>query len=349
MLLRVNGISSAFGAVVGLAITGGTMRGLLQGALSGLLIALFVHAASSAVAGLGVGRLPFGAAIAISAIATAAAISAGLAVASVPWLVTEGPSSWRTYVIPFVSAVAAAIAFTWWFALDRLLGGGVLSGLLTGRYHRPRREDRVFLFADLQRSTGIAERLGELRYHAFLNRVFVDAARPVEEYDGAIYQYVGDQMVVTWPLARGLADWNCIRCAGAINSALLDARDRYTSEFGAMPRFRFAIHCGPVVAGELGGSRREIVFSGDTLNTAARIEGVAKETGRELVVSEEILRSTPLPAGLAAESLGVHRLPGKERPLELFALRDSGDGTAVYDADTGVGNERPSHTPSQGW
>jgi adenylate cyclase len=198
---------------------------------------------------------------------------------------------------------------------------------LTGRRspgrpaHRPRREERIFLFGDLQRSTGIAERLGELRYHAFLNRVFVDAARPVEEYNGLIYQYVGDQMVVTWPLERGLADWNCLHCAGAINDALLEARDRYESEFGATPRFRFAVHCGPVVAGELGGARREIVFSGDTLNTVARIEGLAKEAEREFVVSEDVLRRAPLPDGLTAESLGVHTLPGKQRPLELFALR----------------------------
>ena len=319
-LLGVLGISSVVGAAVGLAVTGGTTRGLVQGALSGVLIALFVRVITVAGATFRVNRLPFGMYVAISSLATAVAICGGLAAASVPWLLTEGPGSWRTYVVPFVTAVGVSVGFTWWFALDRLLGGGVLVGLLTGRYHHPRREERIFLFADLQRSTGIAERLGELRYHAFLNRVFVDAARPVEAYSGLIYQYVGDQMVVTWSLERGLADWNCLHCAGAIKDALLEARDRYEGEFGAAPRFRFAVHGGPVVAGELGGSRREIVFSGDTLNTTARIEGVAKEAERELVVSEEILRRAPLPDGLTAESLGVHRLPGKQRPLELFAL-----------------------------
>jgi adenylate cyclase len=323
-LLSVLGISSVIGAVVGLAITGGTTRGLLQGALSGVLIALLVRVVTVAGARFEVNRLRFGTYVAISALATTAAICGGLAAASVPWLLTEGPGGWRTYVVPFVTAVAVSIGFTWWFALDRLLGGGVLGGLLTGRYHHPRREDRIFLFADLQRSTGIAERLGELRYHAFLNRVFVDAARPVEEHNGLVYQYVGDQMVVTWPLERGVADWNCLHCARAINNTLLEARDRYENDFGATPRFRFAVHCGPVVAGELGGSRREIVFSGDTLNTAARIEAVAKQVEQEFVVSEEILRRAPLPDGLTAESLGVHRLPGKERPLELFALHPAG-------------------------
>jgi adenylate cyclase len=345
-LLRVIWISIAFGAAVGFVVTGGTTRGLLQGALSGVLIALLVHIVSAVVAGMGIGRLPFGASVAVSALFTAAAICAGLLVASVPWLLTEGFGSWQTYVIPFVSAVAASIAFTWWFALDRLLGGGVLAGLLTGRYHRPRHEERVFLFADLQRSTQIAERLGELRYHAFLNAVFVESARPVQEHGGLVYQYVGDQMVVTWLLEPGLAE--CVRCAEAIKGVLREGSDRFERDFGETPRFRFAIHCGPVVAGELGGLRREIVFSGDTLNTTARIEGVAKEVGEVFVVSDDVLRRATLPIDVTAVSLGIHKLAGKERPVELYALHLAGGGRGRLRRRK-RGTQTPSEPhPSQG-
>jgi adenylate cyclase len=319
-LLSVLAISSAVGAAAGLVVTGGTTRGLLQGALSGALILLFVRIAGMTRARLGVRAWPFGASVMVGALVTAAAICGGLAAASVPWLFSEGLGGWRTYVIPFATAVVASIAFTWWFALDRLLGGGVLVGLLTGRYHRPRREERIFLFADLRHSTALAERLGELTYHSFLNRAFVDAAQPVDRHDGLIHKYVGDQMVVTWPLERGLRDWGCVRCALEIGEVLAETTDEYEREFGATPHFRFAVHCGPVVAGEMGDLRREIVFSGDTLNTAARIEAVAKETGRDVVVSEDVLRHAPTPPDLSSESLGVHRLPGKERPLELFAV-----------------------------
>lgn len=316
-------ISSAIGAVAGLLVTGGTLRGLLQGALSGALVSFFVRTTGGVGAQIGIRRWPFGASVTLSALLTAAAICAGIAAAALPWLFTGGVGSWRAYVIPFLTAVAASIAFTWWFALDRLLGGGVLVGLLTGRYHRPRREQRIFLFADLVRSTGLAERLGELDYHRFLNRAFVDAAPSVERHGGLIYQYVGDQMVVTWTLERGLEDWNCVRCALAIGDALEGAAAEYAEEFGAAPRFRFALHCGPVVAGEMGDLRREIVFSGDTLNTAARIEAVAKLAGRELVVSRDVLDHERLPSGLVAEPLGEHTLRGKEKPVELFAVSRS--------------------------
>jgi adenylate cyclase len=319
-LLSVLGISSVVGSAVGMAVTGGTARGFLQGALSGALISLLVTGARIAVGRLGASRRGFGVYVAVTALLTAAAISAGLATASLPWLLLEGFPPWRAYLVPFLAAVAISVAFTWWFALDRLLGAGVLRGLITGRYHQPRREDRIFLFADLQASTRLAEQLGELRYHAFLNRAFADAGEPVERHAGVIYQYVGDQMVVTWPLERGLRGWDCLRCPLAINETLREAADGYERDFGAAPRFRFALHCGPVVAGEIGDLKREIVFSGDTLNTTARIEALAKEKKRDLVVSQEVLRRAELPPDLTAESLGVHMLRGKEMPLELFAL-----------------------------
>jgi hypothetical protein len=152
-LSSVLGISSLVGAVVGLAVTEGTTRGLRQGALSGALISLFVTVGRAAIATRRVGRRRFGSYVGVNALVMATAICVGLAAASLPWLVTEGAPSWRTYVIPFVTALVVSIGFTWWFALDRLLGGGDLVGLITGRYHHPRREERIFLFADRSRAT----------------------------------------------------------------------------------------------------------------------------------------------------------------------------------------------------
>ena len=319
-LSGVTGLSALIGAVTGAAVTGGTPRGIAQGALSGALVSTFIPLAGRAAHAGGFGRWRFAAYVAASSALSAAAIFAALLIAALPWVVSGDTGSWRDYVVPFTVAAAASVAFTWWFALDRLLGGGVLVGLLTGRYHHPRREARVFMFADLQSSTSIAARLGELRYHAFLNRVFSDAARPVEHHRGVIYQYVGDEMVVTWPAEEGLRDWTCIRCALAVRAAFTEMEREYDREFGAAPRFRLALHTGTVVAGEVGDLRREIVYSGETVNTAARIEGAAKELGRELVASADVLRAAPLPADLVAESLGTHELRGRQEPLELFAI-----------------------------
>lgn len=321
--VAVVAISGALGAVGGSAVSGGTLRGLVQGTLSGLLISILMQARELVFNRVRPGRWPFGVFVAFTALTTTAAICAGLAAATLPWLVGEGVGRGRTYAIAFVLSIAIALGFSTWFALDRLLGGDVLVGLLTGRYHRPRHEERVFLFADLVGSTAVAERLGELQYHGFLNRVFAALADPVETHGGAIYQYRGDEMVVTWPLERGLRDGDCFRCARAMLDALGRGDTDYAGEFGVAPRARLALHCGAVVAGEIGDLRREIVYSGDAVNTAARIEAFAKTGDHALVVSSDVLRQAPLPPGLSARSLGAHTLRGKDTALELFAVERS--------------------------
>jgi adenylate cyclase len=323
--LSVVALSAAAGAGAGLAVTGGTTRGLLQGTLSGVLISILMQARDLAVSRAGLGRWPFGVFVVVTVVTMVATIWAGLALAALPWLAREGAGSWRTYVLAFVVSVLVSVGFSTWFALDRLLGGDVLVGLLTGRYHRPRHEERVFLFADLDGSTALAERFGELRYHTFLNRALVDLADPVQRHGGAIYQYAGDEVVVTWPLERGVQKGACLRCAMAIADAFAASSAAYEREFGAAPRFRLALHCGPVVAGEIGDLRREIVYTGDTVNTAARIEAAAKAGDHTLVVSADVLARAPLPEGLSARSLGLQTFRGKDTALELFAVEPGSD------------------------
>ena len=51
------------------------------------------------------------------------------------------------------------------------LGQGILLNFLIGRYHRPREEERIFMFLDLRSSTTIAEKLGEEKYFNFIRQV----------------------------------------------------------------------------------------------------------------------------------------------------------------------------------
>jgi adenylate cyclase len=78
------------------------------------------------------------------------------------------------------------------------------------------------------------------------------------------------------------------------------------------------------VAGECGDDKREIVYFGDTVNTAARIEALAKGLERSVVVSGPLLGMIALPEGSAAEPLGRHRLRGRQDEMELFGIRRAG-------------------------
>src|SRR5262249_51717082 len=146
-----------------------------------------------------------------------------------------------------------------------------LLALITGRYHRPRAEDRIVLFMDLRGSTELAERLGDERFHRFLNQVFFDLTDPILEAGGEIYRYVGDEVIVTWAVGRGAKDAACLVCWFDIVAALARRRDAYLRDYAAEPRLRAAIHAGPLIVGEMGDVKREIVMLGDTMNTASRI------------------------------------------------------------------------------
>jgi adenylate cyclase len=223
----------------------------------------------------------------------------------------------RDVLLAFV--VFLAISFV--LQMRRVIGGRVLTNLLLGRYHSPVREERIFMLVDLKGSTALADRLGDERAHAFITSVFFDIDQPIQEHGGEIYSYVGDGLIATWPLAKGIADACCLRCYVAIRG-VLDARGAtYLRDFGVLPSVRAALHAGPVVAGECGDAKLSIVYLGDTLNTAARIEQMAKALDRDCLISRPLMQQARLPAGLQVEPLGPMTLRGREQPVELYALR----------------------------
>jgi adenylate cyclase len=154
-----------------------------------------------------------------------------------------------------------------------------LIDIVLGRYHRPHTEARLFLFVDVVGSTAIAERLGPLAMHRFLARVFSAAADLVADHGGEIHQYVGDEMVITWPISDGRADARPLGCLFALEDALAADAGRFMHDFGVVPTLRAALHGGPVVSGEVGESKRTIAFHGDVLHSAARLEQATRDLG----------------------------------------------------------------------
>ena len=163
--------------------------------------------------------------------------------------------------------------------MGTLLGFGTLKNLLTGRYVQPRREQRAFLLIDMRDSTGLAERLGPIRFHELLNEFFHDISDAALECGAEIHKYVGDEAILTWPGGRALADGDCLACAFVARDFIAAGAKRYRERYGVMPEFRAALHYGEIVAGEIGDVRREIAYVGDTLNVAARLLDAAKTTG----------------------------------------------------------------------
>lgn len=201
-----------------------------------------------------------------------------------------------------------------------IVGGRVLMNLILGRYHRPLTEERIFMFLDVSGSTALAERMGALGAYRMISRFFFDVAQETFRYGGETHEYIGDEVVVTWPIGSDHENARCIDCFFAIADRIDRQADQYEREFDHVPGFRAGIHGGSVVAGECGDDKREIVYFGDTINTAARIQSASKDHDLQLLVSGELMARIALPAGYRASSLGPQPLRGLSNEIELVSI-----------------------------
>ncbi len=224
-------------------------------------------------------------------------------------------------IVSFGLAVSFLVNFI--RQINRLLGRNALLMFITGRYHQPIEEERIFMFLDLKSSTTIAEKLGNIHYHNFLNDFFHDISPAVIESKGTIYQYVGDEVVVTWRKEKGVQDANCLACYFGIAAAVAMRSEEYEKQYGVVPSFKAGYHVGPVVSGEIGDIKREIVYNGDTVNTAARIRTECTTFKKDLLLSAQLLNHLPPLDYLSPEPIGRIKLRGKQEEVELYSILEA--------------------------
>lgn len=180
--------------------------------------------------------------------------------------------------------------------------------------------ERIFMFLDLKGSTAMAENLGHVKYFSLLSDFFSDISDPIEKRRGEIYQYVGDEVVVTWSIDAGLENANCLQTFFDIQYTILQKEKEYKRKYGLVPIFKAGIHTGMVSTGWVGKMKKEIVYSGDVLNTTARIEGLCNKLHEPLLLSEILISrlSGKIPPNSAKE-VGMISLRGRTQPVKLFA------------------------------
>ncbi|HET6994149.1 MAG TPA: adenylate/guanylate cyclase domain-containing protein [Chitinophagaceae bacterium] len=196
---------------------------------------------------------------------------------------------------------------------------GIFFDVLLGRYRHPQVEKRIVMFIDLKDSTPIAEKLGHVEYFKFIRQFIELVSMALMRYHGRIYQYVGDEIVVSWIYnAR-----NAKHCL----DALIDTRkliqtngENFRRQFDVVPDFRVGIHIGEVTVGEIGILKKDLAMSGDTMNTTARIRSACSELNQKFIVSKDVIDTLDL-KDWQSESLGLIDLKGKKAGIELFALK----------------------------
>ena len=216
--------------------------------------------------------------------------------------------SFMTLLISFINQV------------NRKYGPGILVPLLLGRYRDPKEQDRIFMFMDLKSSTTTAEELGHLKYSSFIRDCFSDINEVLYTYRAQVYQYVGDEIVVTWPESEGVKQHFCVGFYFACKKQFATRSDYYLTTYGLLPSFKAGAHTGTVTAVEIGEVKRDIAYHGDTLNTAARIQSVCNEHGKTFIVSKELIDKVGPHPNMRTQDLGSILLKGKTKKVDLMSV-----------------------------
>ena len=229
-------------------------------------------------------------------------------------------TSSKTFWFSLIYSVVLSVVMNLALGITNIIGPRALLNFVIGRYHTPVEEKRFVLFVDIAGSTGLAERLGGIAIHRLLDRTFRLLTVAVEDYGGEVLNYVGDEVIVTWPERGGAIDCRPLRCFVAMREELSRAARQLEREFGAAPRIRGSLHFGPVIVGEIGDVKRAIVFNGDVMNTAARLEELSRNVDGGFLASRAAMERFNSAPPFAVRDLGRLPIRGRADGIDVVGL-----------------------------
>ncbi|SFN90349.1 adenylate cyclase [Paenimyroides ummariense] len=171
--------------------------------------------------------------------------------------------------------------------LRRNLGRKYFINTIKNTYRHPKEENRVFMFLDLEDSTVIAKKIGHLNFSRFIQDCFWDLSDITLKYGAEIYQFVGDEAVITWKVSKNFDYEKCIALYFCYKGLLESKSDFYMQKYQTKPNFRCAVHSGKVSVVLVGDYKREIAYYGNVLNLGSRLQKNCKEHDAEILISED--------------------------------------------------------------
>lgn len=200
------------------------------------------------------------------------------------------------------------------------IGDRIMFNLIMGKYHNPRVETRIFMFLDMKDSTTHAENLGHIKFSSLIQDSLNDLTSAIIEHKVEVYQYVGDEAVLTWNLHNGFENVNCLKVYYSFQKTLENKKEYYENEYGFVPFFKAGVHLGEVTVSEVGIVKREIAYHSDVLNTAARIQGKCNEFEAELLISEDLKEELEPQKFFKYSHIGGISLKGKQMLVNIYKV-----------------------------
>ena len=181
--------------------------------------------------------------------------------------------------------------------------------------------DICVLFSDVRDFTTLSESMPPVVVTTVLQRYFDRMVHAVHRYDGTVDKFIGDGMMVLFGAPRKSDDacGNAVQCALAMLVELDQLNVEFTREGLPTLTIGIGINYGTVTVGNIGSSERHNYSAiGDAVNVAARVEGLTKDLGRKIIITEAVV--SRIEERFHFDPLGSHNVKGHS-PVNVWGIR----------------------------
>jgi adenylate cyclase len=235
-------------------------------------------------------------------------------------------------------ATSFAVTFFGYVAVDReklkmrstfsrYLGSEVMDIALENpeRLNRGEKREMTVLFSDIRGFTTLSEQMSPEALAAFINDYLSPMTAIVFDEKGTLDKYIGDALMAFWNAPMDQSDHAFRACRAAvkmIERLEVMKRSWHTRGLPAL-EIGIGVNTGPMVVGNMGSDVRvDYTVLGDAVNLGSRLEGLNKEYGTRIIISESTFERVR--EHVVTRRLGAVRVKGKRLPVNLYELRALG-------------------------
>ncbi|MCW8887086.1 MAG: adenylate/guanylate cyclase domain-containing protein [Motiliproteus sp.] len=316
--------SSLFGLLYSLIMSEGVKIGLLNGILNGVMIGLLDTIWIRKRRGRRLRQLPILSYVGVLTLLWTLLITINM-VLTRHWLEMEHgfDLQWmrsEAFVRHFIFCFFMAFIFNFILRIISFLGSGSLLNILLGRYQEPAEKQIAFVFVDVVGSSRMTEQIGDTNTQKLIGELFFELAVIVERYGGEVHRYIGDEMVITWDLSDKQQMPDILACLAHIFDIVEQQKQCNYPRFGTWADVRAGINAGRVLVSEIGDLKRELVYFGDTINTAAALQVESKALEANALICSELYEQLKPSSHFSAKHLGEIVIKGKDKRINSTAL-----------------------------
>jgi class 3 adenylate cyclase/tetratricopeptide (TPR) repeat protein/energy-coupling factor transporter ATP-binding protein EcfA2 len=180
------------------------------------------------------------------------------------------------------------------------------------------RKHVTIMFSDLSGYTAMTEKLDPEDVKEIMNQIFGEITRIIKKYDGFIERFIGDAVMAVFGIPKAHEDdpTRAIRAAMEIHTAVENFSPQYKGKIGSSLTMHTGINTGLVVTGQVDVQKGTHGLTGDAINLASRLEGIAK--AGDIVVGPDTYRQAL--SCFEFEALEPVKVKGKKDPISVYKL-----------------------------